>query len=226
MSKSKNNNRKPQTSKSPGVVKTPEKPVTMAVDPAVPGADTTVVAPPLETPTDPALNITVPTETPGEIALVAEALVAEATAPLTEPVRPIKSSKLLEHAHQTHCVIVDKYMTVTQLQNPDLWSFIGTRMKHMDRIQATSKDNSMIAFGLVTFAQGGLLQLKFYEHYDLDVVTQNDIKIMGYTIRQINSTDGWEIIHSTTAQVLKDSGLPDQNSAITYLQGHMRSANL
>ena len=138
------------------------------------------------------------------------------------PIKLGQQFKLLQHAHNTHCAVVDQYMSVEQLEDSKFWSFVAPNMKHMDRLQVTAKDGSMIAFGLVQFAQGSIIKVKFYEHYDLETVAQPEIKMQGYIIRQISPVAGWEIIDERTGDVLKNEGLPSQNDAIIYLQDHTK----
>jgi hypothetical protein len=143
----------------------------------------------------------------------------------TKTIVPIKQGQqfqLLHHAHNTHCAVVDQYMTVEQLQDPKFWSFVASAMKHMDRIQVTAKDGSMIAFGLVVFAQGSIIKVKFYEHFDLELVKQPEIKMQGFIIRLIGPASGWEIIDERSGEQLKGEGLENQGAAIKYLQDHLK----
>lgn len=131
---------------------------------------------------------------------------------------------LIQHAHNTWCAVVPKRMTVEQLEEPGLWAHNCGSFKHMDRMQVAAKDGSMIAFGLVTFAQGLIVKLKFYQHFDLVAVAQPEIHFKGYVIRQISAVAGWEIVSDDpTGEVLKDKGLPNQTAAINYLQDHFKA---
>jgi hypothetical protein len=134
---------------------------------------------------------------------------------------PIKQTKLGQHARNVHCAYVDKFMTIAQLENPKLWALVGARLQVGDCLEVQARNGSMIAFGLVRFAQSSIVKVKFYEQYDLDEVKQAEINYEGYIIRLVSPMEGWEIINEDST-ILK-SGIPDQNAAMTYLQDHLKA---
>lgn len=138
------------------------------------------------------------------------------------PVRLGNDFQLIQHSHNVHCAVVNNYMTKDQLENPRLWSFVATSMKPHDHLEVRSKDGTMFARGMVTFAQGSIAKIRILDHYDLEAVAQPVIKMQGFVIRQISASAGWEIVDERTGDPLKDQGLMDQNAAIIYLQDHLK----
>ena len=141
-------------------------------------------------------------------------------------IAPISQNKchLIQHAHNIHASTVDQYLTIEQLEDPALWVHVSGSFKHHDRLEVVAKNGSFIAHGLVTFVQGLICKVRFYQHCDMETVSQPEVRLNGYVIRQISAIAGWEIVSDDPiGEVLKSNGLPNQTAAINYLQDYFKA---
>lgn len=141
-------------------------------------------------------------------------------------IAPISQNKchLIQHAHNIHASTVDTYLTKEQLEDPGLWVHVSGSFKHHDRLEVVARDGSFIAHGLVTFVQGLIVKVWFYQHCDMESVSQPEVRLNGYIIRQVSAIEGWEIVSDDAlGEVLKDKGLPNQTAAVNYLQDYFKA---
>lgn len=128
----------------------------------------------------------------------------------------------LSHGNTVFAVRVKGYHTKEQLEDPHLWSFCAAKFEKFSRLEIHALDGSMFARALVTYAMGTVVRVKVLDHYDLDKVEQNEVKLAGYIIRNLGQADGWSIVHEESGELLKQN-MPDQPSCINYLQDQMRA---
>ena len=139
------------------------------------------------------------------------------------PIKPVAGEcQLIQHAQNTHCITVNRYATVDELEDRNLWSFVAGTFKHGDFLKVRSKDMSMFAEGIVMFAQGTVVKVKFYNHFDMGKVAQPEMKFQGFIIRLISPTAGYEIVEEKSGTLLKGEGLQNQDAAIKYLADHFK----
>ena len=130
---------------------------------------------------------------------------------------------LEEHGTRTFAVRVKKYHTVPQLEDPKLWENVADKFEMFTRLNIHALDGSMFARALVVHVRGSQARVKVLDHYDLDRVMQDEIKLSGHIIRNLGKADGWTITLESTGEVVADK-MPDQASCINYLQDQEKAA--
>ncbi len=140
----------------------------------------------------------------------------------THPPVQMRDCKLMEHAHATHSIIVQRPMTAKELESPDIYSNVASRLSLRDFLVVQSIDGSMVAFGLVTAKSGTAVKVWIYQVFDTGDVVQEELKFQGYLIR-LNSINGdWSIYDEKDGQLVKE-GLSNQEAAVKWLTDFFKS---
>ena len=139
--------------------------------------------------------------------------------PVEVKVDPIKYGDCPEfrHSNREFGPRVPKYLNPLQLTDPNLYVNIANKLDKMTFMHIQALDGSFYAHVVVLSVIGSTVQVKVLEHYRLDDVIQEEIKMNGYLIRNTGSYSGWSITHEETGEELT-SGLPTQSSCVNHLQ--------
>lgn len=142
-----------------------------------------------------------------------------------EKVAPIKYNEcpLLAHGNPVFSARVKNYHSRSQLEDPGLWVNVAQKLEMFSRVEVYAIDGSMFARCFVQYVKGSQAKVKCLDHYDLDRVAQDEVRLAGHIIRNLGKADGWTISLESTGELVKDR-MPDQASCVNYLQDQEKAA--
>lgn len=114
--------------------------------------------------------------------------------------------------------------TRRELEDPNLWTFMGPRFQEMDSIRVSADDCSWTAFGIVHQVVANDVSVKFPEKWYMQLAprSESELDIDGHLIRNCGRIRKYVIVKKGTGAIIKE-GCASQMEAIVYLKDHLKS---
>lgn len=151
---------------------------------------------------------------------------ADMTREVVKSVKPIRPSDIQPAGQINNSweAVQPADMTREELENPELWKFMGNRFKEMDQVRVTADDCSWVAKGVVHQVVGSDVALVFPErdYLQLSPRSESELDIDNHFIRNCGRIRKYVIVHKGTGNVVKEN-LATQLIAIQYLKDHLKA---